>query len=418
MGSGFKPVPGGPNPRRGSSAPAQVNKAAVAQLRVLLVDNLVAWRQKMRGWLADVGTSQDAILEAASGEEAMEVLRGVNFDVDVLVCEWDDESVGGGDLVVQLKNNAATSRIGFVAMVGNDAAAIREAKAAGVTEVLVKPITPVAMLQALSTIQKTLKPRTEETRKRQQAAASIQPQSTKLSSTIASELRGAGKLGRYKLGGVIAAGPSKRRLYWVESGTVFVRELRSDGTQVEYRATPGRFFGEAAFVGAEITEPRAVTESEVIVGWQEAEAVGQTMVRLPILQHYFRTITVERHRNNVVIDLQDESPGAIGGTLESLPFPDLMQMMTVTKKTGVLKIESAGDQAVLHIYGGALRHAELGRIQGDEVVFRVVLWAGGRFLFGPQPGLKGPQTISTDVNFLLMEGIRRKELMAGGQKPT
>lgn len=348
----------------------------------------------------------------------MEVLRGVNFDVDVLVCEWDDESVGGGDLVVQLKNNAATSRIGFVAMVGNDAAAIREAKAAGVTEVLVKPITPVAMLQALSTIQKTLKPRTEETRKRQQAAASIQPQSTKLSSTIASELRGAGKLGRYKLGGVIAAGPSKRRLYWVESGTVFVRELRSDGTQVEYRATPGRFFGEAAFVGEEITELRAVTESEVIVGWQEAEAVGQTMVRLPILQHYFRTITVERHRNNVVIDLQDESPGAIGGTLESLPFPDLMQMMTVTKKTGVLKIESAGDQAVLHIYGGALRHAELGRIQGDEVVFRVVLWAGGRFLFGPQPGLKGPQTISTDVNFLLMEGIRRKELMAGGQKPT
>ncbi|MBI2923484.1 MAG: DUF4388 domain-containing protein [Planctomycetes bacterium] len=379
-------------------------------MRVLLVDNLIAYRQKMKGWIVDIGGRPDDVLEAGTGDEALELMAHNNYSVDVVVCEWDDDSVNGQGLVESLRKNPATTRIGFVAVCGNDPAAIRSARGAGANEVVVKPVNQVDVLKALSEVQKSLKPRTDDTRKRLQAAASVRQQSTKLSSTIATELRNGGKLGKYKREALIADGPFRNRLSWVESGCVFVRETRGDGNEIEYRATPGKFFGEAAFAGEPIVNLHAVAESECIVGWQEKDAVAQTIQRLPILQHYFRTITAERYRNNVVVELPDEGgAGALKGTLESLPFPDLMQMMTVTKKTGVLRVESGGEVAVLHLSAGALRHAEIGPKTGDDVVFKVVTWAGGRFQFTPQLPENSPATIHRDSTALLMEGLRRRD---------
>jgi len=382
----------------------------VSGLRILLVDNLIAYRQKTKGWIVEAGARAEDVLEAGTGAEALEVIAHHNYDVDIVVCEWDDENVNAEELVHQLRNNLSATQIGFVALCGNDPGAIRAAKGAGVSEVVVKPVTPVELLKALSLARRQLKPRSDKTRQRLQQAASVRTKSKGLSSTIAAGLRAAGKLGKYKLGSVIATGNYLDRLYWIESGTVFVRETRGDGTTLEYRVTPGRFFGEAAFAGETIVTLRAVNESEAIVGWQEKEAVLQTMQKLPILSHYFKTITADRYRNNVVVELPDEGiAGGLNGTLESLPFPDVMQMMVVSKKTGVLRIDSGGESALLHIACGVLRHAELGPRTGEEVVYRVVSWAGGRFAFAPRPAVEGPVTIQKDANFLLMEGMRRRD---------
>ncbi|KAF0244895.1 MAG: response [Planctomycetota bacterium] len=394
------------------SEPPAFNRPAVALLRVLLVDNLASWRAKMKSWITEIGAKADDVLEASTGDEALELIAHEQFNVDAIVAEFDDESVNASELLAQIRSKKETAQIGFVAMCGNDPAAIREARSSGANEVLVKPVTVVTLLSALSAIQRTLKPRTDDTRRRLQEAASQRPQSTKMSSTIAQELRAAGKLGKYsKLGAVIAAGPFLNRLYWVEQGTIFVRETRADGTVVEYRATPGRFFGEAAFVGEKLLDLRAVTETPLtILGWQEAEAVAQTMQRLPILTHYFKTITTERHRNNTVGDMPDESAmDGMNGSLESLPFPDLIQMIGVTKKTGTLRVDSAGDSALLHVYGGIVKHAECGNRQGDSVLFRICTWAGGRFSFSPQPDLQGPHTVMGDAGFVIMEGLRRRD---------
>ena len=394
------------------SEPPMANKPAVALLRVVLVDNLVSWRAKMKGWITEIGARADDVLEASTGDESLELIAHEQFNIDAIVAEFDDEGVNAAGLLAQIRSKPETAQIGFIAMCGNDPVAIREARGAGANEVLVKPVTPVTLLSALSAIQRTLKPRTDDTRRRLQEAASQRPQSTKLSSTIAQELRSTGKLGKYsKLGAVIAAGAFLNRLYWVEQGTIFVRETREDGTVVEYRATPGRFFGEAAFVGEKLLELRAVTESQVtILGWQEAEAVAQTMQRLPILTHYFKTITTERHRNNAVGDMPDESAtGGMNGSLESLSFPDLIQMMVATKKTGVLRVDSAGESALLHLYAGVLKHAESGGRKGDPVMFRICTWAGGRFSFSPQADLQGPHTVFGDANFVIMEGLRRRD---------
>ncbi|MEK7467274.1 MAG: DUF4388 domain-containing protein [Planctomycetota bacterium] len=400
-----------PGKPRVSDSP-QINKPAVALLRVLLVDNLASWRAKMKGWITEIGAKADDVLEASTGEESLELIVHEQFNIDVVVAEFDDESVNAVELLQQLRSKPETARVGFIAMCGNDPAALREARSVGANEVLVKPVTPVTLLSALSAVQRTLKPRTDDTRRRFQEAASQRPQSTKLSSTIAQELRSAGKLGKYsKLGAVIAAGAFLNRLYWVEQGTIFVRETREDGTVVEYRATPGRFFGEAAFVGEKLLELRAVTESPLtILGWQEAEAVAQTMQRLPILTHYFKTITTERHRNNAVGDMPDESAaGGMNGSLESLSFPDLIQMMVATKKTGILRVDSAGESALLHLYAGVLKHAECGSRQGDAVIFRICTWAGGRFSFSPQANLQGPHSVLGDANFVIMQGLKRRD---------
>jgi CheY-like chemotaxis protein len=400
-------MPGSTPPRKRSDSPRTTS--AVTNLRIVLVDNLLAYRQKMKGWIVDAGGTSDEVLEAGSAEEALELIAHREYAVDVVVCEWDDENVGGERLVTELRRSKDMDRIGMIAVVGNEASAIRAAKAAGANEVVVKPVQPVDLLKALSSIQRGLRPRTDSTRRRLQAAAATRSQSTKLSSTIAQELRAAGKLGKYKAGGVIARGKYLGRLYWVESGSVFVREKRSDGVEIEYRASPGKFFGEAAFVGEAITDLLAICEFPSIVGWQEADAVAKTIERLPILTHYFKTITVDRNRNNVVVEAEETVPGSLKGTLESLAFPDLVQMIVGTKKTGQLRIESAGEAAMLYFIGGALRHAECGTKSADEAVYRIVAWPAGRFLFTPQPPWPGAPTITGDPNMLIMEGMRRRE---------
>jgi len=71
--------------------------------------------------------------------------------------------------------------------------------------------------------------------------------------------------------------------------------------------------------------------------------------------------------------------------------------------------DRVGETALLHIYSGVVKHAEWASRTGDSVLFRICTWAGGRFSFVPKAGLQGPHTVQGDANFVIMEGLRRRE---------
>ncbi|MCC6739190.1 MAG: response regulator, partial [Planctomycetia bacterium] len=50
-------------------------------MRILVVDKLASFRKKLRHWLADGGHGQENILEAGSGQAAMDLLRREEFNV-------------------------------------------------------------------------------------------------------------------------------------------------------------------------------------------------------------------------------------------------------------------------------------------------------------------------------------------------
>ena len=105
---------------------------------------------------------------------------------------------------------------------------------------------------------------------------------------------------------------------------------------------------------------------------------------------------------------RSEAPrGAFDGELEHMSVPDLLRMLCVQRKSGVLSVDlrEGRTHAALSLRGGQVVHAVLGQMQGEIVLFQLLLHDRGRFSFQPDAELEG-ETIGVQTLPLLMEGYR------------
>ncbi|MCS6902505.1 MAG: DUF4388 domain-containing protein, partial [Myxococcales bacterium] len=94
------------------------------------------------------------------------------------------------------------------------------------------------------------------------------------------------------------------------------------------------------------------------------------------------------------------------GNLEDMAVIDLLQTFEVSRKTGVLLLTHQGQGAKIFFREGKVIDAELGRLRGEEAVYRTLLWTNGHFEvhFGTVPN---EDIIECSTQGLLMEGMRR-----------
>jgi DNA-binding response OmpR family regulator len=94
------------------------------------------------------------------------------------------------------------------------------------------------------------------------------------------------------------------------------------------------------------------------------------------------------------------------GNLEDMAVIDLLQTFEVSRKTGVLLLTHDAQGAKVFFREGKVIDAELGRLRGEEAVYRTLLWTSGQFEvhFGAIPN---EDTIEGSTQGLLMEGMRR-----------
>jgi len=98
---------------------------------------------------------------------------------------------------------------------------------------------------------------------------------------------------------------------------------------------------------------------------------------------------------------------AFQGSLKELPLPDIIQLVSVSGKTGVFSLKRTGDSAgEIYLRGGQIVHAHIGELQGEEAVYELAIWPEGEFVFTP-----GKETDLTTIQKsntnLLMEAARR-----------
>jgi DNA-binding response OmpR family regulator len=94
------------------------------------------------------------------------------------------------------------------------------------------------------------------------------------------------------------------------------------------------------------------------------------------------------------------------GNLEDMAVIDLLQTFEVSRKTGVLLLTHDTQGAKIFFREGKVINAELGRLTGEEAVYRTLLWSSGQFEvhFGAISQL---DIIDASTQGLLMEGMRR-----------
>ena len=94
------------------------------------------------------------------------------------------------------------------------------------------------------------------------------------------------------------------------------------------------------------------------------------------------------------------------GSIQELPVPDIIQLVSVSGKTGMFMLVRGTERGYIYLRNGRIVHAELGGLSGEEAVYALAIWSTGDFQFTP-----GKETDSVTIEktntSLLMEAARR-----------
>ena len=98
---------------------------------------------------------------------------------------------------------------------------------------------------------------------------------------------------------------------------------------------------------------------------------------------------------------------AFQGSLRELPLPDIIQLVSVSGKTGMFSLTREGfPRGEIYLRGGQIVHGRVGDFAGEEAVYELAIWPEGDFLFTPGKEA-GAVTIQRSNTNLLMEAARR-----------
>ena len=97
---------------------------------------------------------------------------------------------------------------------------------------------------------------------------------------------------------------------------------------------------------------------------------------------------------------------AFQGSLKELPLPDIIQLVSVSGKTGKFTLSRDADRGYIYLKGGQMVHATSGNLVGEEAIYALAIWNQGEFQFTTGEEADR-QTITKSNTNLLMEAARR-----------
>src|SRR6185436_1812165 len=97
---------------------------------------------------------------------------------------------------------------------------------------------------------------------------------------------------------------------------------------------------------------------------------------------------------------------AFQGSLKELPLPDIIQLVSVSGKTGKFTLTREADRGSIFLKNGQMVHATVGDLIGEEAIYSLAIWNSGDFQFNAGEEADR-QTITKSNTNLLMEAARR-----------
>jgi DNA-binding response OmpR family regulator len=94
------------------------------------------------------------------------------------------------------------------------------------------------------------------------------------------------------------------------------------------------------------------------------------------------------------------------GSIQEVAVVDLLQTFEVSRKSGVLFLRTGTQQAHIYFRDGKVVDAELGRLRGEEAIYRTLIWNDAEFEVEFK-AVKNDDIIGTSTQGILMEGMRR-----------
>jgi hypothetical protein len=174
----------------------------------------------------------------------------------------------------------------------------------------------------------------------------------------------------------------------VESGDIFLEDLGS---------TNGSFVN-----GEKITRTKLAEGDRILIGTSIIKVVasdGSASVQ-----------DAKAQMDAAASSARPEAASTMTGSIAEVALPDLLQLFSASKKTGVLQITTEIDVGSIYLDEGKVQFAV---VNGDESVppqkafYRVLVWDKGTFDLLPKVERTFPDEIQGSIEGLLMEGMRQ-----------
>src|ERR1700680_511620 len=99
--------------------------------------------------------------------------------------------------------------------------------------------------------------------------------------------------------------------------------------------------------------------------------------------------------------------GIIQGRLEEMSMTDLLQSLEMGQKSCRLAVHKGDEQGELYFNSGQCHDAKIGKLEGDEAVYKVILWSEGEFEIDFNAANASKRNTTTkNTTALLMKAMR------------
>lgn len=137
----------------------------------------------------------------------------------------------------------------------------------------------------------------------------------------------------------------------------------------------------------------------------EAGAAGASGPPLPSGINLPPTVTAVNPRHT-----SGNVRASMSGTIDEIPLPDLLQLLSTSKKSGVLEIQSNQNTGKVYLRKGQVYWATINDQEGVDplkTIYRIILWTTGTFDLLPPDDKTFPKELNEPVEALLMEAMRQ-----------
>lgn len=382
-------------------------------MRVLIADDSAALRKVHRAILESMGHAPQEIVEAEDGGSVAALYRTPGFDVDLIVADGDLRGMDGLTLLGFLKSLTPPRSTPVVLCVNTSQRhLVTEAVKLGLRDYVVRPFTDEEMRQKLAAIEAAV-----EVQKTQQASAILRsivstadaetslPFLLQLTSDLMAEILQVGNASKHAAGSVLLQpGDPVDALHLVTTGEI---ELVPEGGGPSTIVEMGEPFGEVQFLagGAIGVTVRARTDVEILS--VERVEVGELVRRHPRLGDHLRALATRKSKTAAAAPRRGQD-SEFFGSFRTMSFSDVVQLMQVSQKNGMLAIEMGGRSGGLQLVGGEVKHAWAEGKSGEEAFYELATWKEAGFSF--QVGVRDADvTIHQPTITLLMEAMRRSD---------
>ncbi len=96
---------------------------------------------------------------------------------------------------------------------------------------------------------------------------------------------------------------------------------------------------------------------------------------------------------------------AVVGSLKDVALPDMLQLLTTSRKRGMLHVTSADKEAKVYLDSGMITECLFGEKSGVEAFNEVIMWSEGEFALETEVEMP-PQTITIPPSNLILDAFR------------